>query len=129
MFAGLLVYALFVLANLDNRADVSLLFTTITGVPVFVSGLIAFVFGGLVVLPFTVGRKWWRKLAHKERARRKNGRTALAKKSESGVPAASSPELPGTNSDGPDDDAVALLKPPSGDAKTRRRRAKKTPQS
>ena len=52
---ALILAALFIGFNLDNRCDVSLIFHVFRDVPVFVSLLFAYVAGALGVLPFLFG--------------------------------------------------------------------------
>lgn len=52
-FVALLVFATFFIGfNLDHRCDVSIGFTTFKDVPIFLSLLISFVAGVLVMTPF-----------------------------------------------------------------------------
>lgn len=52
--SALIVAALFIGFNLDNRCDVSLIFYTFRSVPICVSLLVAFVVGSIAVIPFYV---------------------------------------------------------------------------
>jgi uncharacterized integral membrane protein len=52
--SALIVAALFIGFNLDNRCDVSLIFYTFRNVPICVSLLVAFVIGAIAVIPFFV---------------------------------------------------------------------------
>jgi uncharacterized integral membrane protein len=53
-FVALLVFAtIFIGFNLEHRCDVSIGFTTFKDVPIFLSLLIAFALGVLVMTPFT----------------------------------------------------------------------------
>lgn len=54
-FLGVLILvAAFAALNLENRSDVSLGFHTFRSVPVFLSGLVSFILGGLVMLPLAL---------------------------------------------------------------------------
>ena len=56
-FIGLLiVVTVFSALNLDNRSDVSLGFHTFGAVPVFLTSLIAFTLGAVLMVPLTVRR-------------------------------------------------------------------------
>ena len=48
----LILATLFIGFNLENRCDVSFIFYTFKGVPIFVSLLFAYVAGALMVIPF-----------------------------------------------------------------------------
>ena len=55
--AFLILIAVFSALNLDNRSDVSLAVHTFIDVPVYISCLISFTLGALLVLPFTRRRR------------------------------------------------------------------------
>ena len=55
--AFLILIAVFSAFNLDNRSDVSLAVHTFIDVPVYISCLISFTLGALLVLPFTRRRR------------------------------------------------------------------------
>lgn len=58
LFAVFLVLLVaFVGVNLDNRCAVSLIFVTYPDVPVYISILISFALGMIIMLPFTFGKK------------------------------------------------------------------------
>ncbi|MBQ0165599.1 MAG: hypothetical protein KBT02_00645 [Treponema sp.] len=58
LFAVFLVLlVVFVGVNLDNKCAVSLIFVTYPDVPVYISILIAFALGMLIMIPFTFGRR------------------------------------------------------------------------
>ena len=67
VFAILLIYTLFASFNIDHKSDISIIFFEFKEIPIFVITLMSFILGGIVVLPFTVGRRWWRKLAQKRK--------------------------------------------------------------
>lgn len=57
LFAVFLVLlVVFVGVNLDNKCAVSLIFVTYKDVPVYISILIAFALGILIMIPFTFGK-------------------------------------------------------------------------
>ncbi|MDE0222333.1 MAG: hypothetical protein OXJ90_23920 [Spirochaetaceae bacterium] len=55
--AFLVLIAVFSAFNLDNRSDVSLAVHTFVDVPIYISCLISFTLGALLVLPFTRRRR------------------------------------------------------------------------
>ena len=67
VFVILLIYTLFASFNIDHKSDISIIFFEFKEIPIFVITLMAFILGGIVVLPFTVGRNWWRKRAQKRK--------------------------------------------------------------
>ena len=57
LFAVFLVLlVVFVGVNLDNKCAVSLIFVTYQNVPVYISILVAFALGMLIMIPFTFGK-------------------------------------------------------------------------
>jgi uncharacterized integral membrane protein len=68
--SALIVAALFIGFNLDNRCDVSLIFYTFRNVPICVSLLVAFVIGAIAVIPFFVAGRNRRSVSRGSSARR-----------------------------------------------------------
>jgi uncharacterized integral membrane protein len=54
---SLIIITVFIAFNLDNVSDISFGFTVLTEVPIFVSLLVAFLAGALVMLPAAIGRR------------------------------------------------------------------------
>lgn len=53
----LLIVTIFAGANLDNRCDINFLFTKVQQVPVFLTAIISFLIGAIIMIPFTFKRK------------------------------------------------------------------------
>ena len=53
----LILVTIFAGANLDNKCDITFVFYTFTQVPVFMTVIISFVIGVILMIPFTFGRK------------------------------------------------------------------------
>ena len=57
----LLAVTLFAGANLDNRCNINFIFKTVQNVPVFLTAVVSFLAGAIVMIPFTFHRKKGRK--------------------------------------------------------------------
>ena len=75
------VFLGFIMLNLENKSDLSLGFTTIKDIPVFLSSLSSFVLGMLVTIPLMLLRK-----------RRKYKQRALPPEPEEKIEASKGPE-------------------------------------
>lgn len=53
----LLVVTIFAGANLDNRCDINFIFTKVQQVPVFLTAIVSFLIGAIIMIPFTFKRK------------------------------------------------------------------------
>lgn len=53
----LLIVTIFAGANLDNRCDINFLFTKVQQVPVFLTAIVSFLIGAIIMIPFTFKRK------------------------------------------------------------------------
>lgn len=53
----LLIVTIFAGANLDNRCDINFIFTKVQNVPVFLTAVISFLIGAIIMIPFTFKRK------------------------------------------------------------------------
>lgn len=53
----LLIVTIFAGANLDNRCDINFLFTKVQNVPVFLTAIVSFLIGAIIMIPFTFKRK------------------------------------------------------------------------
>ena len=53
----LILVTIFAGVNLDNKCDITFIFYTFKEVPVFMTVIISFVIGVIIMLPFTFGRK------------------------------------------------------------------------
>ena len=49
------IFLTFIVLNLDNKCDISFGFTTLSGIPIFLSILCSFVLGMLTTIPFIFG--------------------------------------------------------------------------
>ncbi|MDL2228903.1 hypothetical protein LJC14_01500 [Treponema sp. OttesenSCG-928-L16] len=78
------IFLAFIGFNLQNASDVSLGFTVLQNVPVYLTAFSAFVLGMLAAIPFIAS------------ARRKNEKRSNAKKAVTDAPKLDSPELIGT---------------------------------
>ena len=83
VFVILLIYTLFASFNIDHKSDISIIFFEFKEIPIFVITLMAFILGGIVVLPFTVGRNLWRKRAQKRKTALSLTKKSLKNKSKS----------------------------------------------
>ena len=63
----LILVTIFAGVNLDNKCDITFIFYTFKDVPVFMTVIISFAIGLIVMLPFTFGRK--RRKAVKQEAK------------------------------------------------------------
>ena len=57
----LLAVTLFAGANLDNRCNINFIFKTVQNVPVFLTAVVSFLAGAIVMIPFTFHSKKGRK--------------------------------------------------------------------
>ena len=53
----LILVTIFAGVNLDNKCDITFIFYTFKDIPVFMTVIISFAIGAVVMLPFTLGRK------------------------------------------------------------------------
>ncbi len=53
----LLVVTIFAGANLDNRCDINFIFTKVQQVPVFLTAIVSFLIGAIIMIPFTFKKK------------------------------------------------------------------------
>ena len=53
----LLAVTIFAGANLDNRCDINFIFTKVQQVPVFLTAIVSFLIGAIIMIPFTFKRK------------------------------------------------------------------------
>lgn len=53
----LLIVTIFAGANLDNRCDINFIFTKVQQVPVFLTAIVSFLIGAIIMIPFTFKRK------------------------------------------------------------------------
>lgn len=53
----LLIVTIFAGANLDNRCDINFIFTKVQQVPVFLTAIVSFLIGAIIMIPFTFRRK------------------------------------------------------------------------
>lgn len=53
----LLVVTIFAGSNLDNRCDINFIFTKVQQVPVFLTAIVSFLIGAIIMIPFTFKRK------------------------------------------------------------------------
>lgn len=53
----LLVVTIFAGANLDNRCDINFVFTKVQQVPVFLTAIVSFLIGAIIMIPFTFKKK------------------------------------------------------------------------
>ena len=57
----LAVFLVFISLNLENKCDIGFGFTTITGVPVFLTAFFSFFFGMVCAFPLVFSFKTWKK--------------------------------------------------------------------
>ncbi len=67
----LVLVAFFASLNMNHRADISLGFYIFKDVPIFLSLLIAFLAGAVLIIPFTIGASLRKKNKLKEKAQKK----------------------------------------------------------
>ena len=67
----LVLVAFFASLNMSHRADISLGFYIFKDVPIFLSLLIAFLAGAVLIIPFTIGASLRKKSKLKEKAEKK----------------------------------------------------------
>jgi uncharacterized integral membrane protein len=67
----LVLVAFFASFNMNHRADISLGFYIYKDVPIFLSLLIAFLAGAVLIIPFTIGASLRKKSKLKEKAQKK----------------------------------------------------------
>lgn len=53
----LILVTIFAGVNLDNKCDITFIFYTFKDIPVFMTVIISFAIGAVLMLPFTLGRK------------------------------------------------------------------------
>ena len=53
----LILVTIFAGVNLDNKCDITFVFYTFKDIPVFMTVIISFAIGAILMLPFTLGRK------------------------------------------------------------------------
>lgn len=53
----LILVTIFAGVNLDNKCDITFVFYTFKNIPVFMTVIISFAIGAVVMLPFTLGRR------------------------------------------------------------------------
>ena len=53
----LILVTIFAGVNLDNKCDITFIFYTFKDVPVFMTVIISFAIGAILVMPFTMGKK------------------------------------------------------------------------
>ena len=76
----LVLVAFFASLNMNHRADISLGFYIFKDVPIFLSLLIAFLAGAVLIIPFTIGASLRKKGKLKEKAEKKEKRVKKEKK-------------------------------------------------
>ncbi len=67
----LVLVAFFASLNMNHRADISLGFYIFKDVPIFLSLLVAFLAGAVLIIPFTIGASMRKKNKLKEKAQKK----------------------------------------------------------
>lgn len=76
----LVLVAFFASLNMNHRADISLGFYIFKDVPIFLSLLIAFLAGAVLIIPFTIGASLRKKSKLKEKAEKKVKKVKKEKK-------------------------------------------------
>lgn len=76
----LVLVAIFASLNMNHRADISLGLYIFKDVPIFLSLLIAFLAGAVLIIPFTIGASLRKKNKLKEKAQIKEKKEKKAKK-------------------------------------------------
>ena len=64
----LILVTIFAGVNLDNKCDITFIFYTFKNIPVFMTVIVSFAIGAVLMLPFTFGRKKKRKCPKIEKA-------------------------------------------------------------
>ena len=80
----LVLVAFFASLNMNHRADISLGFYIFKDVPIFLSLLIAFLAGAVLIIPFTIGASLRKKNKLKEKAQKKENKLIKSKKPKKG---------------------------------------------
>ena len=62
----LILVTIFAGVNLDNKCDITFIFYTFKDIPVFMTVIISFAIGAVLMLPFTLGRKKSKKSSKNE---------------------------------------------------------------
>ena len=62
----LILVTIFAGVNLDNKCDITFVFYTFKDIPVFMTVIISFAIGAILMLPFTLGRKKSKKCSKPE---------------------------------------------------------------
>jgi len=76
----LVLVAFFASLNINHRADISLGFYIFKDVPIFLSLLIAFLAGSVLIIPFTIGASLRKKNKLKEKVQKKEKKEKKTRK-------------------------------------------------
>jgi len=89
----LVLVAFFASLNMNHRADISLGFYIFKDVPIFLSLLIAFLAGAVLIIPFTIGASLRKKSKLKEKAQKKEKKVKKDKKEKKSTQQIAEPAL------------------------------------